>query len=36
MNTSNHGNSEGWIIYCDDLSESKVPEMYEALKKRLT
>lgn len=26
---------EGWIVYTDDISTSKVPEMYEALKKRL-
>lgn len=26
---------DGWIIFCDDITESKVPEMYEALKKRL-
>lgn len=35
MKTPNHPYSDGWIIYCDDISESKVPEMYEALKKCL-
>ena len=26
---------QGWIFFIDDLSTTKVPEMYEALKKRL-
>ena len=26
---------QGWIFYIDDLGATKVPEMYEALKKRL-
>lgn len=27
--------SDAWVVYSDDISNSKVPEMYEALKKRL-
>ncbi|MFN4984833.1 MAG: hypothetical protein ACK5GI_01640 [Ignavibacteria bacterium] len=26
----------GWVVYQDDVASSKIPEMYEALKKRLT
>ena len=28
--------SDAWIVYTDDVLKSKIPEMYEALKKRLT
>jgi hypothetical protein len=35
MRPMNQDYIEGWIIYCDDITQSKVPEMYEALKKRL-
>jgi hypothetical protein len=35
LRLSNHIISQGWIIYTDDLAASKVPEMYEQLKRRL-
>lgn len=35
QNYGNAGDVHGWIIYLDDVSTSKIPAMYEALKKRL-
>jgi hypothetical protein len=35
MDDGEGGFIDGWIVYLDEIQSSKIPEMYEQLKRRL-